>query len=321
MFRSLAVVSIVATLTGSTIMGESSEVGSVGPQAPPPQFTIAGATVPTTSASESDSTTTLPADPTTDEIALARSLNNALGTPGVVEFSVAGSLMTDPPLTRDFCISRAQERPLTVGDRFDRNLIAQMTHEVFECLASVEGLDDRPPTALRRWNGAAIWGFGSLAEQVAAESVVVAYCESEGFGSHALTRTNGFGYGGLFQMGTTEMRRFGEPGADRFDPTDNAVAAANYFLFQYQTGAGWGGWSPWAVVNTNFNDEVNDQVKIPVLPRFVSSDPEYQGRPGPELPAWAVDPWSWEIPEWSGTGCPYSGGRWPAAKPQERAGT
>lgn len=246
---------------------------------------------------------------------MARDLNDALAAPGVVTFSVAGSLMADPPATQDNCIALAKTRPVEVDGTFERNLIAQMTHEVFECLASASGLDERPPTVLRRWNGAAIWGFGSLADQVAAESVVVAYCESEGFDRRALTRSNGFGYGGLFQMGRTEMRRFGEPGSDRFDPVDNAIAAANYFLFQYHNGAGWGGWSPWAVVNTNFNDEVNDRVKIPALPRFVSSDPAFQGRPGPELPAWAVDPWSWEVPDWSGTGCPYTGGKWPAARP------
>lgn len=255
------------------------------------------------------------ADPTPEEIEVARSLTNALETPGVVAFSVAGSLMVDPPANRENCIARAKSRPLEVDGKYDRNLIAQMTHEVFECLASTAGIDARSPTALRRWNGAAAWGFGSLADQVAAEAVVVAFCESEGFAPDALTSSNGFGYGGLFQMGKTEMRRFGEAGTNRFDPADNAIAAANYFLFQLGNGAGWGGWSPWAVVNTNFDDEVNNQVKIPVLPRFVSTDPEFRGRPGPELPAWAVNPWSWEVPHWNGTGCPYTGGGWPAATP------
>ena len=116
-------------------------------------------------------------------------------------------------------------------------------------------------------------------------------------------------------MGSREMARFGEPGSSRYDPVDNAIAAANYFLFQYQNKNGWGGWSPWAVVNTNFNDEINSQVKIPVLPRFASTDSEFKGRRGAELPAWAADPWGWEVPHWSGTGCSFTGRSWPAASP------
>lgn len=312
--------SIVATLTTTTALGGTGQASRLVPDPLPPTLSVelepAAPDPGPSNPFRPIVTASTVADPTSEEIEMARSLNEALAAPGVVSFSVAGSLMTDPPADREHCIALAKTRPIDVAGTYDRNLIAQMTHEVFECLASAAGLDERPPTALRRWNGAAVWGFGSLADQVAAESVVVAYCESEGFDARALTRSNGFGYGGLFQMGTTEMRRFGESGADRFDPVDNAIAAANYFLFQFHSGAGWGGWSPWAVVNTNFDDEVNDQVKIPVLPRFVSSDPEFHGRPGPELPSWAVDPWSWEVPDWGGTGCPYAGGRWPEAAPR-----
>ena len=232
---------------------------------------------------------------------------------GTVSFSLGAGAVFDAPPTRESCIREAKTSPLKIDDVYDRNLIAQMTHEVFECLTDVAGLGEVAPTALRRWNAASRWGFESLAEQVASEAVAVAYCESEGFNPRALTGANGFGYAGLFQMGTVEMRRFGEAGSSRFDPVDSAIAAANYFLFQYRNGAGWGGWSPWAVVNTNFNDEVNDRVKVPVLPRFVSTDPEFRGRPGPELPEWAVDPWEWTVPHWNGTGCPTTGGRWPAA--------
>lgn len=231
----------------------------------------------------------------------------------VLSFSLGVGAVFDAPPTRESCIRAAKSSPLKVDGVYDRNLIAQMTHEVFACLTGVAGLDAVAPTSLRRWNGASRWGFGSLSEQVAGEAVVVAYCESVGFDPRALTGANGFGYAGLFQMGSVEMGRFGEAGSSRFDPVDSAIAAANYFLFQYGNGAGWGGWSPWAVVNTNFNDEVNDRVKVPVLPRFTSTDPEFRGRPGPELPEWAVDPWGWTVPHWNGTGCPYNGGRWPAA--------
>ncbi|HSJ29586.1 MAG TPA: hypothetical protein VLB67_15380, partial [Acidimicrobiia bacterium] len=219
--------------------------------------------------------------------------------------------------TREDCVGRARQAPLLVDDRYVPALVARMTHDVFRCLTAVEGLDAVAPTALRRWNGAERWGFGSLSDQVAAEAVVVAYCETKGFDGRALTGSNGFGYAGLFQMGRTEMRRFGESGSSRYDPVDNAVAAANYFIHQYRNRAGWGGWSPWAVVNTNFDDEINNQVKVPVLPRFTSTDPGYRGRPGPELPAWAVDPWSWQVPNWKGTGCPFDGRSWPEAVPVE----
>ncbi len=196
---------------------------------------------------------------------------------------------------------------------YDRNAIAQMTHSLFQCLGRVNGLADEPPSKTRSWDAAAVWGFPDLAAQVAAEAVVVAYCESVGFAGNALNSNNAWGYGGLFQMGTSEMRRFGGSGLSKFDAVDNAYASANYFLFQRRNGAGWGGWSPWAVVNTNFDDDVNNQVKVPVLPRFRSTDPDLAGRRGAELPEWAVDPWSFTVPSWAG--CPYNGGRWAGAVP------
>jgi len=250
-------VSIVATLSTTTALGGTAGARLIDVVPLPPTLTVElertnPEPVPDVVPSTVVTPSTVP-DPTPEEIAVARSLTDALATPGVVAFSVAGSLMVDPPASRDNCIAHAKARPIEVDGAYDRNLIAQMTHDVFECLAAAEGLDERAPTALRRWNGAAIWGFGSLAHQVAAESVVVAYCESEGFDPRALTRSNGFGYGGLFQMGSTEMRRFGEAGADRFDPIDNAIAAANYFLFQYHNGAGWGGWRSWTGHGAHFD--------------------------------------------------------------------
>ncbi|HVR32336.1 MAG TPA: hypothetical protein VMS74_06470 [Acidimicrobiia bacterium] len=279
-----------------------------------PSTTSAPVTTNTTTPTTTP-TTTIPAGPTPLEIEAARLPRDVVVEfAGVVSFSFGASAQFDAtPVTREDCIRQAKTSPLKIDGLYDRNLIAQMTHRTFDCLTSAAGLDTVAPTALRRWNGAAKWGFGSLADQVSAEAVVVAYCESKGFSPSALTGSNGFGYAGLFQMGSTEMARFGEPGSSRFDPVDNAVGAANYFIYQYRNRAGWGGWSPWAVVNTNFDDEVNNQVKVPVLPRFTSTDPEFRGRPGPELPAWAVDPWSWFVPHYNGTGCPFNGGRWPGA--------
>jgi hypothetical protein len=193
---------------------------------------------------------------------------------------------------------------------WDRQGLALMVRNLFVCVATVNGLAEELPTASRSWDGAERWGFASLAEQVGSEAVVVSYCESMGFADLALSGNNPWGYGGLFQMGSSEMRRFGGPGFSKFDPVDNALAAARYFLHQRRSRAGWGGWSPWAVVNTNFNDEVNDQVRAPILPRFRSTDPDFAGRRGPELPEWAVDPLSYQVPQWGG--CPYTGRGWPA---------
>lgn len=209
------------------------------------------------------------------------------------------------PETTDECYLHAKTLPLA-GEHVG-NLIAQMTHWLFECLAAVEGLDEVEPTSNGRWDGRKEWGFQSLAEQVAAEAVTVAYCESLGFRQSALTRSNPWGYAGLFQIGASEFRRFSGVATSRYEVVDNAYAAARYFLHQYRNRHGWGGWSPWAVVNTNFGG-VNDQVKVPILPRFGSTQPGYRGRSGPELPAWAVDPWTYEVPDWHG--CPYTGGRW-----------
>lgn len=212
------------------------------------------------------------------------------------------------------CHERAAQQPLTGPDgALDRNLIAQMTSSLFECVTSVAGLADVPATSAGGWDGAALWGFESLADQLGAEAVVVAYCESKGFDARALTHNNPWGYGGLFQMGAKEMALFGFPGASKYDPVDNAYSAATYLVSMIRRGGGWGGWGPWAVVNTSFNDEVNDQVKVPVLPRFVSTDPDYRGRRGPELPAWSVHPEEFEVPSFDG--CPFNGSRWPEAQP------
>lgn len=224
------------------------------------------------------------------------------------------ALVVEPVPSDPFdCHARAAALPLTdSAGAFDRSLVAQMTHGVFECVASTGGMNDMAPTT-DGWDGGTIWGFDNLSQQVAAESVVVGYCESIGFSDDAITGNNPWGYGGVFQMGDREMNLFGFPGASKFEPVDNAYSAATYFLSMNQRGFGWGGWGPWAVVNTGFNDEINNRVKVPVLPRFVSTDPDFRGRRGVELPAWAVDPWSFEVPEFAG--CPTTGRAWPAATP------
>jgi hypothetical protein len=332
----LAVVSILATLTTSTALGLGPEGHKVLPvqshwsprsaTGRPVDTSVASIEIQGFSPSSSSepavafelATSTTLTDPTPEEVLVMRTTEEPedwTGGVASIAFGVGPLLPVSAPVEQEDCVRIAKTSPIRAEGAFDRNLIAQMTYSVFECITGLAGLDSVAPTAQRSWNGAEIWGFSSLAEQVAAEAIVVAYCESMGFSPHALTGSNGFGYAGLFQMGSREMARFGEPGSSRYDPVDNAIAAANYFTFQYRNRAGWGGWSPWAVVNTNFDDELNSQVRVPVLPRFASTDSEYRGRRGPELPAWAVDPWGWEVPHWRGTGCPFTGRSWPAASP------
>jgi hypothetical protein len=257
----------------------------------------------------------VPATPPTGPSSTARSEPAVFVVPAVVDPTAPGYTPPPPsvPASVEECRTAARLLPLE-AEGPPANLLARMIHETFGCIAAVGGLDELPPTATRRWNGEAAWGFASLAEQVAAEAVVVAYCESAGFRPGALRGDNPWGYGGVFQMGSSEMRRYGPPGGDKFDAVDNTVAAASYFLWGFRHGRAWGGWSPWAVVNTDYDDPVNDRVEVPVLPRFASTDPGHRGRTGPELPAWAVDPWNWTVPDWHG--CPAMlGWRWPETAP------
>ncbi len=185
----------------------------------------------------------------------------------------------------------------------DRGELARMVWTVFRCVTAASGLDRVEPEGLdtegHRWDGAARWGFASLADQVAAEAVVVAYCESGGFDPWVLAHDNPYGYGGVFQMGDAEWAVYGE--GSKFDPVGNTWAAARYFVAARADGDPWGGWGPWAVVNTDYGGP-NAGVRVPALPRFLSTDPRYRASAGPELPAWAVDPWSHDVPPWKG--CP-----------------
>ena len=133
--------------------------------------------------------------------------------------------------------------------------------------------------------------------------MVVAYCESGGFDPWVVTHDNTYGYGGVFQMGAREWATFGLREGSKFDPVDNTWTAARYFVAARSDGDRWGGWGPWAVVNTDYGGP-NAGVRVPALPRFVSTDRRYRGAPGPELPVWAVDPWSFDVPAWRG--CPIS---------------
>lgn len=207
------------------------------------------------------------------------------------------------------CYDRARAMELkTAKGGYDKNGLALMIRDLFTCMATVDGLAEEPPTRDSEWNGAELWGFENLAQQVGAEAVVVAYCESIGFRANAVRGNNKWGYGGVFQMGGNEMKTYGRTGMSKFDPVDNSYAAARYFLAVYRNGASWGGWKPWAVVNTRFNDPINNQVKVPVLPRFYSTDRRYLGRRGPELPDWAVFPDVFEVP--ARETCPFSGREW-----------
>lgn len=140
-------------------------------------------------------------------------------------------------------------------------------------------------------------GMTNKAQQVASEAVVVSWCESVGYSARG---DNGYGYAGVFQMGEAEAARWipgYQPGTGmRDDPIANTLGAANYYFAGHGNPAAWDGWSPWAVVWTDYGGP-NDHVVVPVLPRFASTDMDdngngtsYFGQFGPELPRWAVNP-------------------------------
>lgn len=184
--------------------------------------------------------------------------------------------------------------PLPAVVATDPQSAAIATYEVFRCAATQAGLATQP--AAPRANGVGPPVFGNLAEEIASEAVVVGYCES-GYSYSALTSNNSGGYGGVFQMGNSEAASFVPGGvANKFNPPDNIVGAARYFLSQVHTPP-WYGWGPWATVDTNFTNYggtgANAQVLYPALPRFPSTYGPYAGAytPGP-LPAWSINPYS-----------------------------
>ncbi len=224
------------------------------------------------------------------------------------------------------CYLAAQQLPLTTpgGSTYDTQLIGQMVYQMFRCVADAAGMSTQAPTTVNwsytgdnsyRWSGADL-GFTNLTEQIASEAVVVSFCESVGYDAGALSSNNSTGkYGGVFQMGDNEMDAFAPPGASKFDPVANVYGAARYYLAKSTSTSRWGGWHPWAVVNTDFGSRGGDGVRrSPVLPSYGSTDPDSIGWPGGELPQWAVNPFEWAIP---GPGCKtaVADGQWPASSP------
>lgn len=243
-----------------------------------------------------------------------------IGVPLIVHVPAGGALNAQ---SVEECYHESRDMPVgpgVGGDRYDTNMVAAVVHAVFECVGRNSGLAQMPPTKTSwtangrtyTWDGAAQWGFTNFAEQAAAEAIVVSYCESLGYQDWALTGNNFTGkYGGVFQMGDWQMQTYGKKIAtNKFDPYDNIWAAANYFIHEIKRGNPWGGWGPWAVVNTDYGG-ANVHVKVPALPRFPSSRSGYVGQQGPELPQWAAQFGSVPVPEYAG--CPNSGGNrsWP----------
>ena len=210
MFRSAAAMSILAILTtaaafGVEVAASGIDVESGGPAAATPvpverrvgvvtlgtaptAPTAAPTAAPAVTVSTFVTATTI-ADLTMADIEVMRPVEDDAEFDGIImSFSFGGSVNAVPQQpTRESCIADAKSLPLIVDGVYDRNLIAQMTHQVFECLTGVAGLDESAPTALRRWDAAKEWGFVSLSNQVASEAVVVAYCESVGFDPRALS--------------------------------------------------------------------------------------------------------------------------------------
>ena len=194
----------------------------------------------------------------------------------------------------------------TVLDVNSPQALAQATYAMFLCKMLDFGLGQSPPD-----NGGNptydTSGFSSLADQIAAEAVVVGACES-GYSYHNAVSNNSSGYGGVFQFGNSEIVKFGylRTVEGKFNPHNNIFAATQYFL----NGVGknkWNGWGPWAPVNTDYGGG-NVGVKLPAVPRFKSTRAGFVGQYSTAgLPAWALDPWSWQV--LSGGSCSWAPGQ------------
>lgn len=246
------------------------------------------------------------------------------GIPLSVDFGVGGfSQMYLNAASVEECHTKGKTLPLrNRSGSYDRQLVAQAVWAMFQCVTANSGMATTPPkgntwkagSTTYSWDPAK-FGFKNFAEQAAAEAVVVSYCESVGFSHTAITSPNKWGYAGVFQMGESEMKAFGPKSGDRMDAIDNIFGAARYFVSAfYNENSRWDGWRPWAVVNTDYKGP-NEHVKYPVVPRFPSTQPGYEGRQGPELPMWAVDPFTYEVPAFNGCPIGKNGGQWPQAIP------
>src|SRR5690606_11763503 len=108
----------------------------------------------------------------------------------------------------------------TSGGVYDRQKVAQLAYAMFECVLRNSGYANQPPSKVTRGDGS-VWdgktlGFDSYATQVAAEAVVVGYCES-GYTDKNIGSNNFTGkYGGVFQMGDGVASGYGPPGANKF---------------------------------------------------------------------------------------------------------
>jgi hypothetical protein len=216
------------------------------------------------------------------------------------EIKVAGSAATGV----NFNLAQCGSVPaVNVNDPWS---MQKATYVIFRCAMKQAGFDSKSPTP--RANGTGPQVFHNLSEQISSEAVVVGYCESSYSKQNALGN-NAWGYGGVFQFGDSETKRF-IPGGNKFDPTSNIIGATRYFL----SGVGknrWDGWGPWAPVNTTYGG-ANVGVKVPVLPRFPSTRPGYVGvyHPGP-LPAWALNPLG--VRAFGGCSAAFKGEPWPSS--------
>jgi hypothetical protein len=168
----------------------------------------------------------------------------------------------------------------------DKRSVAIAIKSIWYCILASEGFTSLPP---RQGNGEykeRDW-FSNYAQQISAEAVVVAFCESGLDPSASPGKPNR----GVFQMSNSELESFGVRSELWNDAALNITAAARYFVSEFNKNTLYEGWGPWASVNTQRFGKTNSY-SFPVIGRFPASPPSLNAgdKSGLALPNWAIDP-------------------------------
>lgn len=175
---------------------------------------------------------------------------------------------------------------LPTVDPTDRRSVAIMVKQLWYCKLAAKGFTSIPARNGPGQYTASQW-FKNLAEQVASEAVLVAFCESGLNPRSGATKT----YRGLFQMGPSELENSGVDPDQWADAIANASAAAEYWVYGFRTGSNLEGWRAWTPVNTQWYSESNP-IEVPIVGRFKARAPSPQAgtTSGLPLPNWSINP-------------------------------